>query len=217
MFSEITIWLLELIKSHGILAVILGVIIETVVVPLPSPLIIMTAGFILIEKGPIYAVLLSALWISIVAGIAQTIGSYMLYFIGSIGGKPIIERFEWLHGVSWKEIKSFEKKFKGKNENFTIFLLRALPIMPLSVISGLAGVMKTDFKRYSLFTFLGCVPRNFILALTGFFFGSFYETIAKSIDHAETIMTIVLILLIGLYIIGKKTGLIDKARKNILN
>ena len=127
MFGEITTWIIELIKTHGILAVILGVVIETVVVPIPSPLIVMTAGYILIPHGSILEILLAATWISVVAGLAQTIGSYLLYYIGYFGGKPVIEKFEKLHGVSWKEIKSFEKKFKKRGkEDLTLFFMRLI-------------------------------------------------------------------------------------------
>jgi membrane protein DedA with SNARE-associated domain len=217
MFGEITTWILELIQSHGILAVILGVIIETVIVPLPSPLIVMTAGYILIPNGTLFEILFSALWISVVAGIAQTVGSYLLYFIGYYGGKPIINKFEWLHGVSWSEIKQFQKKFsKGKKEDLTLITLRAIPIVPLSVISGVAGVIKLKFKRYSIATLIGVIPRNFILALSGFFFSGFYESIAQNIDHGESIMTVFIVLIILSYIVAKKFGLIDKVRKSIL-
>lgn len=217
MFGEITQWLLELIQSHGILAVILGVVIETIIVPIPSPLILMTAGFVLIPHGSILSVAWAALWISLVAGIAQTIGSYMLYFIGYYGGKPLIIKFEKLHGVSWSEIQKFQKKFsKRRKEETTLFLLRALPIMPLSVISGVVGVMKMDFKKYSLATFLGVIPRNFVLALSGFIFSGFYEVIADYIDHAETLMTVIIVLLILGYIAGHKLGLFGWLRKNIL-
>ena len=214
MFSELTTWILELIKSHGMLAVVLGVVIETIIVPLPSPLIVMTAGYILIPHGSLLEIILSASWISFIAGIAQTIGSYLLFFIGYYGGKPVIEKFEKIHGVSWKEIKQFEKKF-SKGEFITLFTLRALPIMPLSVISGLAGVMKTKFKKYSLATFLGVLPRNFILAISGYMFSGFYVLIASKIDYAESLMTILIILLVIVYIISKKFGLIDKIRGKI--
>ena len=147
MFGEITTWLLEAIKSHGILAVVLGVVIETIIVPIPSPLILMTAGYVLIPHGSFLSIMWAALWISLVAGLAQTIGSYMLYFIGYYGGKPLITKFEKFHGVSWYVIKKLQKKFsKKRKEETTLFLLRALPIMPLSVISGVVGIMKMDFK-----------------------------------------------------------------------
>lgn len=217
MFSQITMWLLELIKTHGMIAVVLGVVIETIIVPLPSPLIVMTAGFILIKQGSIFSIIFSALKISIIAGLAQTIGSYLLYYIGFFGGKPIIQKYKKWHGVSWNDIKKFQLKFaKKRKEEVTLFFLRALPIMPLSVVSGVAGIMKIDIKKYTISTFLGVIPRNFVLALCGFFFSGFYEIIAKKIDNAETLMTIIIILLIGIYMVGQKTGMFDKLRKNIL-
>ena len=73
MFTELTNLILEGIRTYGILAVIIGVAIETIVVPLPSPLIVMAAGYILIPHGPLFSILLNAFWISIVAGLAQTI------------------------------------------------------------------------------------------------------------------------------------------------
>ena len=217
MFTELTNLILEGIRTYGILAVIIGVAIETIVVPLPSPLIVMAAGYILIPHGPLFSILLNAFWISIVAGLAQTIGSYLLFFIGYYGGKPVIEKYEKYHGVSWKEINNFQKKFsKGRKEDFTLFVLRALPIMPLSVVSGVAGVMEMNFKRYSIATFLGVIPRNFFLAILGYSFGEFYHLLASKIDYAETIMTVILVLLIIVYIIGHKIGLFDKLRKHIL-
>lgn len=217
MFSELTAAILEGIRTHGILAVIIGVAIETIVVPLPSPLIVMAAGYILIEQGTLLSVILSSLWIALVAGLAQTIGSYLLYLPGYYIGKPFIEKFEKLHGISWTDIKKFQNKFsKKRKEEFTLFLLRALPIMPLSIISGVAGVIKMPFKKYSIATFLGVIPRNTILALSGYFFGEFYQVLASKIDYAETIMTALIVLLILAYIIGHKFGLFDKIRKHVL-
>jgi len=217
MFTELTDWLLSAIHTHGILAVVLGVVIETVIVPIPSPLILMAAGSILIPSGPIYMILLNALWISLIAGLAQTIGSYILFFIGYYGGKPIIEKYERFHGVSWKEIQSFQKKFsKKRKEEYTLFLLRALPIMPLSVVSGVAGILEIDKKKYTIATFLGTIPRNLILSLMGYYMKGGYDIIAGHFDNAETILTILVILLILGYILGHKTGLFDKIRKKLL-
>ncbi len=49
MISEITQWIMELMRAHGQLAVFIGVMIEQIIVPIPSPLIIMGAGAILIH------------------------------------------------------------------------------------------------------------------------------------------------------------------------
>lgn len=217
MLSGLTEAILQGIRDHGIWYVIMGVAIETIVVPLPSPLIVMFAGSVLIDTSSVVSVLWGALWISVIAGAAQTIGSFLLYLIGYWGGKPVISKYHKFIGVSWGDIEAFQKKFgKGRKEAVTLFILRALPIMPLSVISGVAGVMEMDTKKYTIATFLGTIPRDFILALGGVFLTEAYITIAKYLDNAETIMTGILILLIVAYIIGHKMGVFERMRKNIL-
>ncbi|MFH0874914.1 MAG: VTT domain-containing protein [archaeon] len=218
MFAEFTNWLIELVRTHGISAVILGVIIETIIVPIPSPLILMAAGFILITETTLLGALFHALMIALVAGLAQTIGSYLIYWIAYWGGKPIIDKYEKFLGVSWSEILSFKKKFeKRKKEELSLFALRALPIMPLSVISGMAGAIKMDFKRFSIFTFLGTIPRNMFLAVLGWYLKDTYEKMALYIDKAETVMTVLIVFLVIAYIVAKKTGMIDKIREKIFS
>jgi len=186
-----TEWLISLIQTHGILAVILGVVIETIVVPIPSPMILMAAGFILIPAQTLSQAFLQSLWIAAVAGLAQTIGSYFVYGIAYYGGKPIIDKYEKWHGVSWKDISTFQKKFQKKGrETLTLGVMRALPIMPLSVISGVAGILKMDFKRYTLATLAGVIPRNVFLALLGWQLKSAYAALAGVIDKMETVMPI---------------------------
>jgi membrane protein DedA with SNARE-associated domain len=218
MFSEFTNSLIHAIRTHGILAVIIGVAIETIIVPLPSPLILMAAGYILIESNSFISAFGHALFISIIAGIAQTIGSYFVYGIAYYGGKPLIVKYEKLHGVSWKEILTFKKKFKKKKkEEITLGILRALPIMPLSVFSGVAGIVKMDFQRFTLATFLGVIPRNVFLALLGWQLKETYEKFAIYIDNIETIMTVLIVFVIIGYILANKFGIIDKIREKVLS
>ena len=210
MFSEITQSILEAIKTHGIIAVVIGVGIETILAPIPSPLILMFAGYILISSKSVVPAFGHALYISVVAGIAQTIGSYLLYYIGYFGGKPFIEKFD--------EILTFKKKFdKNKREDITLGILRALPIMPLSVVSGVAGIIKMDFKRFTIATFIGVIPRNVFLALLGWQLKGAYERFAGYIDNIETVMTLLIIFIIVAYILAKRFGIIDKIRKKVLS
>jgi membrane protein DedA with SNARE-associated domain len=217
LFENITTALIELIRSHGILAVIIGVFVETVIVPIPSPLIMMAAGAMLITSSSLASVLLMAIMISIVAGLTQIIGSLLLYIPSYYLGKPFIMKFEKLHGVSWDEISEFEKKFNGRGQRFTIFLLRAIPIMPLSIVSALCGLLKVNFKDYALYSFLGTILRNFCLILLGWFFKEAYVTSAMSFDNIESIIMIVIVLLIVAYVVAQKSGIIWKIRKDLLS
>ncbi len=77
LISEITQWVMELMRTHGQLSVFIGVMIEQIIVPIPSPLIIMGAGAILIPPGlSIPSAFVQILWVIVVPGtIASTLGS----------------------------------------------------------------------------------------------------------------------------------------------
>jgi len=47
--TEILNWIMDSIRAYGAWSVFIGVIIESVIIPIPSPLVIMGAGFILIS------------------------------------------------------------------------------------------------------------------------------------------------------------------------
>ena len=69
MIAEITQWIMELMRAHGQLSVFIGVMIEQIVVPIPSPLIIMGAGAILIlPELSIPDAFLQILWIIVLPG-----------------------------------------------------------------------------------------------------------------------------------------------------
>jgi membrane protein DedA with SNARE-associated domain len=203
--SGIVAGLVEAIRVHGMLAVVLGVAVETVVVPIPSPVILMAAGFILITAESFSQALLQALSMSVVAGVAQTVGSYIVYGLAFYGGRPLIERYERWHGVSWSEVEDFRKGFeRGGKEGLTLFLLRAIPVVPLSVVSGVAGVIKMDFRSFTAYTFLGTVPRNMALALLGWQLAGAYGALAQQINSVETLVTVVLLVAIAGYVLAHK-------------
>lgn len=219
MISQITSWILNIIKEHFVLGVILGVLIESVIVPIPSPLVLMTAGFVLGEVYPSMslgaALMKIILLITIPASIASIIGSYLVYGVAYFGGEPVIKRFKnWL-GVEWQDILKIKKRV-GSRQNVFVMLFRALPIMPLSLVSGVAGLLKMNWKPYTIFSFLGVVPRCFILAFLGWQFNTVYVHIAQSIEGVENLLTYLIIALVIAYILLKKFKIVDKVRDRLL-
>src|SRR5262245_386322 len=137
MMSQLTTWIMSSLQSHGALAVFVGVIIESIIVPIPSPLIIMGAGAILVEPGlPILNALPLVFFRIVLPGaLASTIGAYFSFGIAYWGGKPLIDRFSWLLGFKWENLMNMERHMAGRVP-LMLFLLRALPIVPLSLVSA---------------------------------------------------------------------------------
>ena len=207
-------WIMESIRSYGAWSVFIGVIIESVIVPIPSPLIIMGAGFVLIspELSFFGAVLPILLQIVLPGAVASTLGAYIGYGIGYFGGKTLVDRWKGFLGFNWNDVESLERRFQGGRINTTIFFLRALPIFPLSVISAAAGLLRLPLQQFSLWTFYGAIPRCLLLGYLGWGLGETYQGFAKGLDKAEGIVSGILIL----SIIGAIVWLRARVRGKIL-
>ena len=196
--AEILNWIIDSIRAHGPWSVFIGVIIESVIVPIPSPLIIMGAGFLLISSELSFLEALVPILVQIVlpGSIASTLGAYVGYGIGYLGGKPLVERLQSFLGFSWSDIEAMERRFHSGQINTSLFFLRALPIFPLSVISAAAGLLRLPIKQFTLWTFYGSVPRCLFLGYLGWGLGEPYQAMAKGIDKVETIVSILMLGLI---------------------
>ena len=203
MISEITQWIMDLMRAHGQLSVFIGVMIEQIIVPIPSPLIIMGAGAILIPAElSIPNAFLQILWIIVLPGsIASTLGSYIGYLISLYGGKALVVRLQRFLDVDWQEIENLEKRFKGKKEALSIFFSRAIPVFPISLVSIFAGLLRIPIKPFTLYTFLGSIFRCFSLGFFGWWIGATYEKVATRLDSVETIVSIIMLIGMGVFFV----------------
>jgi membrane protein DedA with SNARE-associated domain len=186
-------------RAHGQLSVFIGVMIEQVIVPIPSPMIVMGAGAILIRSDlAIPHAILQILWTIVLPGsIASTLGSFIGYTISFYGGKVLVVRLQRFLDVDWGQIERLEKRFQGKKEAWSIFFSRALPVIPLSLVSVFAGLLRIRIKPFTLYTFLGSIIRCFCLGFLGWWIGATYEKVATHLDSAETIVSILILIGVG--------------------
>lgn len=213
--AEIVNKIFASIKTHGSLSVFLGGVIEEIIVPIPSPLISMGAGFLLIEPNlPLgKAVFKMISIVSLPFAFGATFGSLLAYGVAFLGGKPLVERVGKLFELSWGEIERVEKRFtKGKKDEFLIFILRAIPVVPVSLISATCGFLRIPPQEFLLFTFLGIVARSFILAFLGWRVGELYHNLAQGLDLVENIVSILFLVLAGAFL-----GLLYLKREKFLN
>lgn len=202
--AELIAQLIFWIKELGWVGVFIGVLLESFIFPIPSPLVPMGAGFILISpEVSVYEASIICFYKIVLAGaIGSTIGAFFGYGIGYFGGRPLIKRFERFIGVSWGEVKKTKKLFeRGWKDDIILFISRAIPIIPLSPISFCAGVIRLDVKRFTLWTFLGAMPRYFVLGLIGWFVGVAYGELSESIEFIESLILLSIIIVIVIFIL----------------
>jgi Uncharacterized membrane-associated protein len=192
---------------YGPLGVFLASIVEEVIAPTPSTLVIMGTSFIVLKGATISPDAFLKLFINIVlpASLGVTIGSLFIYTIAYFAGKPFLERWGKYLGVSWEDLEKAEKKFeKSRSDEIILFPVRAVPVVPSVAISAFCGFIRFDLKKYLIITFLGTLVRAFLLGFIGWQFGSLYQTAADEISYLEEISLAVIIVAIVVYIIYKK-------------
>ncbi|TSC70662.1 MAG: hypothetical protein CEO12_242 [Parcubacteria group bacterium Gr01-1014_46] len=187
----------------GALGVFFAEVIEEIVVPIPSALILFTSGFVLL-KGETSLELLRNLFfiITLPGALGLTLGSTVIYCLGFYGGKPFIEKYGSYLGISWSEVLDFDDKMnKSKYDEYLFVFARILPIVPSSLIAVFSGVTRMPIKKYILLTFVASIVKASIYAYIGYKVGEVYYIYAKQISNMENTGFVVAILLIVAFIV----------------
>lgn len=207
MLEGLVEWLIDYVHQLGGIGVLIGVLLESFIAPIPSPLIPVAAGFILVpSSSTFYEALLSSFFtIALSGSFGATLGAFFGYAIGSYGGRPFVEKYGKYLGVAWKDIEKIEDKIgKGHMREAALFVSRAAPIVPLSPVSFFAGFVRFNILSFSTLTFIGCLPRYFILGIIGWWAGIAYIEFIETIGFMEDIVLFLIIAVVIGYIIYYK-------------
>lgn len=196
-----------MLLAYGPLGVFLGSIIEEIIAPIPSTLVIMGTSFIILQGAAISPETIFSLFINVVlpASVGVTIGSLLIYTLAYYLGKELIDRLGKYLGVSWENIEKAQSKFEeSRSDEVVLFILRALPVVPSIAINVFCGFVRYDLKKFVVITFLGTLVRAFILGFLGWQFRSLYQTISTEISYLEEISVVVIVLSIIIYFLYEK-------------
>jgi membrane protein DedA with SNARE-associated domain len=191
-----------LIVSWGAFGVFTGSIIEEVISIIPSALIQLGAGFFMLQgmETSVSSIIFLLIHVALPASLGLAIGSLVFYAIGYVGGKPIIEKYGKFFTVSWDMIEKFEDKFSHTaKDEFAFFVARTIPGVPSVVLSTLSGVVRMNLFKYTLLSFLGTIPRAFILGFIGWKFGNSYTSLAGNLSIFENSILGLIIVLVAIF------------------
>lgn len=189
----------------GALGVFFAAFLEEVIVPIPSALVLILSGFIFL-KGTFSFVILFKLFFIVVlpASLGITVGSLFVFTLAYIFGRPLLVKYGKWFGFSWKDIEKLQQKFDTqKTDEFALFFLRAIPVIPSVAISAFYGLVRFNLKKYFIYTFLGTCIRSTILAVIGWQMGAFYYKYADVISHIENAVFVVIILAVFIFLVYK--------------
>lgn len=170
-------WVTNIVDDIGLKGIFLLMTLESACIPIPSEPTMLFAGFN-VEKGTY-----SYLAVVATAVAANVLGSWIAYGIGRFGRIELVERHgKWLH-ITPKNLEWADRWFE-KYGDWAVFFSRMLPIIR-TFISLPAGVAKMPFWRFTLFTFLGCIPWMAGLTFLGYKLGENWNDVRKYLHWVD--------------------------------
>ena len=168
-------WLEHLITNYlgdyGYQAVFVLMVLESACIPIPSELTMVFGGF-LVSRGE-----LDFVAVSLIGTVANLVGSWIAYWVGFVGGRPLIHRWGRYVLIRDHEVDRAHDWFERHGEA-AVFVSRLLPVVR-TFISLPAGVARMPFGRFTVYTFLGCLPWCFALTWAGVLLGDNWETFLR--------------------------------------
>src|ERR687893_1510279 len=149
----------NVVEEIGLLGIFLLMLLESACIPIPSEATMLFAGFN-VSKGEY-----SLIAVTLVGSLANLVGSWVAYAVGYFGRVDLIEKHGHKVFIKPHHLVLADRWF-ARHGDATVFFTRMLPIVR-TFISLPAGVAKMPFVRFSVLTFLGCLPWVFMLTFIG--------------------------------------------------
>lgn len=197
--EEWIVTVFSILSDLGYLGIILGLMMEII----PSELVLSYGGY-LISTGEIHFV--GALISGVIGG---TIAQLFLYWIGSYGGRPFLERYGKYLFISEKHLDASERWFE-KYGTGVIFSARFIPVIR-HAISIPAGVAKMPLSHFTLLTVAAMIPWTVLFLLLGMELGEHWQQISS---YAKPFILPIITIAVGAIIVYFACQIIKEKRKN---
>jgi membrane protein DedA with SNARE-associated domain len=192
LLHQFSAWYLAELRQGGYPLIALLMTLESTLVPLPSELIIPPAAFLAQSTGglSIYGI--------IGAGTAGSwFGATLMYWTARGLGRPLVLRLGPYVGVARRKVEGAER-WANRYGWGGVFFSRLLPVIR-HLIGIPAGIVRLDFRWYSLATLAGSLSWCAVLAWLGVAVGQNRELLAGSLHRFFLLVCAAAAVLAALY------------------
>jgi len=177
-------WVIRLIEGGGYWGIAFLMMLENLVPPIPSELIMGVAGIALARGTMTFGPVL-------LAGTAGcTLGNYILFLIADRLGyerlKPLVARWgRWLT-MEWHDVERAGQFFR-RHGHWVVFVMRFMPMFR-TLISVPAGLSHMKHLRFLVYTAAGAAVWNTLLLMGGLWLGRRFSEAATWIGWATLVL-----------------------------
>lgn len=193
-------WMQNMMDSMGYLGIFLLMVLENLFPPIPSELIMPSAGFAAARGEMSLAVIV------LVGGLASVVGTLPLYYVGRAFGLERCKEWADRHGkwltVSGDDLQKASDWF-NRHGNKAVLMGRMVPGVR-SLLSLPAGVARMALPRFLIYSFVGSLLWSALLSGAGYLLGEHYDKVEVWVGPMSKIILGVLVVAFGIWIYKRK-------------
>ena len=187
------------IVSHAIYAIILFGVLEAMCIPISSELTFLLGGAVASGGIPGTHQHPSLLLVIVLGTLAELVGSYVSYYVGRVGGKPLVRRWGRYVLVTEGDVARAERFLLGRGV-WALPVARMLPFVR-AFASIVAGFVDIPPVRFGILSFIGTLVYVVVLSSIGYSLGGQWSKVSHSLSMISyVVVAVVVVALIGFVI-----------------
>ncbi|MBR2828832.1 MAG: DedA family protein [Bacilli bacterium] len=181
-------FVIRLISNYGYFGMFLGMVLEAVIIIIPSELILATGGILASKK-------IFSFWGAFLIGlIGSVFCAIVIYLMGYFGGRPFIKKYGKYFFMKEEDLEKSDSWF-NKYGLISALIGRNFPIVR-TLISLPIGIMRLSFIKFLIYTTIGSIPWTLAFVFFGYALGENWVVINNYISKMKTPIRFLLLFLI---------------------
>lgn len=181
-------YVLNLINEFGYFGMFLGMILEAVIIIIPSELILATGGILASQN-------IFSFWGAFFTGLLGSVFcAVIIYAMGYFGGKEFSKKYGKYFFMKDNEVEKSNDWF-NKYGLISACIGRNIPIIR-TLISLPMGIKKVSFKKFFIYTTIGSIPWTFVFVYFGYALGNNWTILNTITDRLKLPIRILIIVFV---------------------
>src|SRR3954471_15654215 len=172
----------SLVQDYGLLVLFLLIAMESAGIPLPGETALVAAG-VLASRGK-----LDIVAVIVVAAAAAIVGDNIGYWVGRLGGRKLLQRWERLDRHA-SRVLPWSERFFERHGAKTVFLGRFIAVLRVTA-AWLAGISRMPGWRFLILNAAGGILWAVLVSVVAYYFG---KAAADAIAHYGVIGAAVIV------------------------
>lgn len=180
-------YVLKLIADFGYFGMFVGMVLEAVIIIIPSELILATGGILAGKK-------IFSFWGAFIVGLLGSVFcAIVIYAMGYFGGKGFAKKYGKYFFMKEEDVDKSNSWF-DKYGLMAACIGRNIPIIR-TLISLPIGVTRVSFKKFLLYTTIGSIPWTFVFVYFGYSLGNNWTILTDVTSKLKTPIIVLLIII----------------------